>query len=526
MIAFRIDSLSGLGHFMRCKWLALAFKEQGITTTLFLDNQPETQLCEKLHQDIVIVPAGLTETQQAAWCQEYLADAGLTPSHWVIDGYKFSRQWQLAVKTPQVQVVVVDDLARVHEADWVIDAKWQGGETTQRYDNKVADNTKLLLGPEYALLAPQYGQPKGHSERQNSLLFSLGGGGDWSVLTEVISYLLHHDSEQLMIEVIIGPYATSTQKLRQLSEKFSNLHLITGENCLYQYYVRCGLFVGALGTSLYELAATQTSAVTFSIADNQLNNQQDLEQLGHYFHISDLLNNPAYEVANTLSTLLHHRMRVNKLVQSAVVKVDGLGARRVCSMLLGNHYSQKQELPKDPSAPAYIKFSPELTLRPVQDTDINRYLNARNRPDNAWRMTITKQINQLQHYRWWFANQRASFVLESEGEALLYVWHQKCEKYDQQYLIGGWFAASDKVGFVHAQLVLDWQLKETAKLWPQAHWLAVINKENKFVNLLNQRAGFIALTDGSPEFECISELFPDAKPEQFNFVAKFADNNT
>ncbi|WP_105168781.1 PseG/SpsG family protein [Pseudoalteromonas sp. T1lg23B] len=525
MIAFRIDSLCGLGHFMRCKWLALALKEQGVKTILFVDNQPEPQLCEKLHQDIVIVPSGLTETQQAAWCNEYLADEGLTPSHWVIDGYNFSTQWQVAVKTPQVQVVVIDDLARVHEADWVIDAKWQGDATFRRYDNKVSNNTKRLLGPKYALLAPQYGQPKAQLERQNSLLFSLGGGGDWSKLTEVINYMLNHD-EQLMIDVIIGPYATSTQKLKQLSEKYPNLRLITGESCLYQYYVRCGLFVGALGTSLYELAATKTSAVTFSIADNQLNNQQDLEQLGHYFHIPDLLDNPVDEIASTLSTLLHHQVRVNKLVQSAVVKVDGLGAQRVCSMLLNNDGPEKPQPPKARHTPASIQFTPDLTLRPVQDSDINHYLNARNRPDNAWRMTITQQISQLQHYRWWFSNQRASFVLESEGEALLYVWHQQYVKYDQQYLIGGWFAASDKVGFVHAQLILDWQLKETAKLWPNAHWLAVINKENKFVNLLNQRAGFIGVTEGSQEFASILELFPDAKPEQFNFVVKFADNNT
>ncbi|MCF6434700.1 pseudaminic acid biosynthesis protein PseG [Pseudoalteromonas sp. MMG022] len=526
MIAFRIDSLSGLGHFMRSKWLALALKEQGVACKLFLDNQPNKELCEPFCQDVVIVPRGLTQVQQASWCTQYLSEQGLTPSHWVIDGYKFSMQWELAVKSPQVGVVVIDDLARSHEADWVIDAKWQGHQTFSRYDDRVSEDTQLLLGPEYALLSPQYAQFKPQLQRQNSLLFSLGGGGDWSRLTELISHLLHQDNGLLKIEVIIGPYATSTEELSQLAEKFANLHLITGENSLYHYYVQCGLFVGALGTSLYELAATQTSAVTFSIADNQHNDQQDLEQLGHYFHIPDLLDYPVNEIASTLHALLQYRERLNKLAQSAAVKVDGLGAQRVCSVLLNNHHSQKQVLPKASYEETSIQITPDLTLRPVQDTDINHYLNARNRADNAWRMTITKQISQLQHYRWWFANQRASFVLESEGGALLYIWHQLFEIRGQQYLIGGWFAASDDVGFAHAQLILDWQLKETAKLWPKAHWLAVINKENKFVNLLNQRAGFVAVAEGSPEFESILALFPDATPEQFNFVAKFADNNT
>jgi hypothetical protein len=162
-----------------------------------------------------------------------------------------------------------------------------------------------------------------------------------------------------------------------------------------------------------------------------------------------------------------------------------------------------------------------LMLRPVVDKDINDYLIARNRPDNSWRMTITKKISRAEHYCWWFSQQRQSFALEQDGEVLLYLWQQKFTILQQSYWIGGWFAASDKVNFSHAQLVLDWQLKKTATESPQTIWLAVINKENKFVNLLNQRAGFVPLQDNSEAYQAACQLFPKADAKTFNFVGKW-----
>jgi hypothetical protein len=139
-------------------------------------------------------------------------------------------------------------------------------------------------------------------------------------------------------------------------------------------------------------------------------------------------------------------------------------------------------------------------------------------------MTITETISQVEHYTWWFNTRRESFVLEENGQALLYVWHQLYEIENKEYLIGGWFAANDSVNFVHAQLILDWQLNFTQAQWPNAHWLAVINKDNKFVNLLNQRAGFVPIEKDSAEYQAVQTLFSKASEEDFNYVAKYASH--
>ena len=118
-------------------------------------------------------------------------------------------------------------------------------------------------------------------------------------------------------------------------------------------------------------------------------------------------------------------------------------------------------------------------------------------------------------------SQEQSFVLEQNGQALLYVWQQLRSFQGQHYWIGGWFAASDHVNFSHAQLILDWQLQCSAEQQPDAIWVAVIHQENKFVQLLNQRAGFVRLEPDSLQCQAAQHFFPQADYTLFHFVGKW-----
>jgi hypothetical protein len=61
-------------------------------------------------------------------------------------------------------------------------------------------------------------------------------------------------------------------------------------------------------------------------------------------------------------------------------------------------------------------------------------------------------------------------------------------------------------------------LEYTQTIFPQGHWLAVINKENKFVNLLNQYMGFSKTAINKEAFDITEILFPQASTADFNFV--------
>lgn len=542
MIVFRVDTRCGLGHLMRMKWLALACSEQGQQCHFLLE---QTGLAADFFQNfpaqIHWLPAGLTETEDAVWCLEKLsalnaAAGNETAVQWVIvDGYGFGLCWETTIKQAGYALVAIDDLERSHQADVIVDAKWQGCRTLQRYMPASEGQTQpiRLLGPDFAILAPEYSSGK-DVVRSRQLMFALGGGGDWQQLTAVIALLLTDAAlESWTLLVIIGPYAVNTAELEQLSLRYPQLQLVRAPASLAAYYRSSQLFVGALGTSLYELAATKTPALTFALADNQQNQLQDLADLGHFLHLDSLIAIPAAALAQLVLVCVQNIERVKALRQSGKLEVDGLGARRIADFLLTRQEPAPApasvERAENTATAEKIFLTPALSLRAVADTDINAYLTARNRPDNSWRMTITHSIPRHEHYCWWFSQQgsqqssqqRQSFVLEQNGQALLYVWQQLRSFQGQNYWIGGWFAASDQVNFSHAQLILDWQLQCSAKQQPDAIWVAVIHQENKFVQLLNQRAGFVRLEPESLQCQATQHFFPQADHTLFHFVGKW-----
>ena len=92
---------------------------------------------------------------------------------------------------------------------------------------------------------------------------------------------------------------------------------------------------------------------------------------------------------------------------------------------------------------------------------------------------------------------------------------------DEEHFIGGWFSANDDTNFIHADLALNWQLAYTLKNHPKATWLAVINKNNKFVYLLNKRAGFEEVSSLDRSAIVIQSLFPFATESKFYFLKKY-----
>lgn len=533
MIFFRVDTKCGLGHLMRMRWLTQALVEHGQPCHFFIET---TELGIDFFSDfpakIHYLPALLSEQEDAHWCCKKIcelldeSEPGSAVNAVIVDGYYLGVAWEAQIKQAGYSLLAVDDLERSHVADIIVDPKWQGIATIKRYSSldNTNNNQKRLLGPEFALLAPEYSN-RTPSLRKKQVMFSLGGGGDWLKLTEVIEQLILEPTlAEWSFLVVLGPYAANTEKLLEISRRYSQIQLAFSPPSLYPFYVSSQFFVGALGTSLYELAATKTPALTFALALNQQNQLEHLADLGHYLHLDTLDTISASAITKLIIICLENLPRINSLCQSAKVSVDGLGAKRIAAYLLNPTQEVKSTLPALQSDNTHdaTELTPSLFLRPVADKDINAYLTARNMATNSWRMTINQNIPRHEHYCWWFKQQRQSYVLEQDGSALLYVWQQLLSFKNRRYWIGGWFAASDLVNFSHAQLILDWQLKLTEQQHPDAVWLAVIHRENKFVQLLNKRAGFIELKGDTEAFEAARYFFPKADSSLFQFVGKWS----
>ncbi|NOU50786.1 UDP-2,4-diacetamido-2,4,6-trideoxy-beta-L-altropyranose hydrolase [Pseudoalteromonas sp. JBTF-M23] len=518
MFAFRINSKQGIGHFMRCKWLALALQQRGHEIFFFLDKNPTIEvLANQLSWPVVYFPA-LSQQQDA---QQVLSAMALKAERFriIVDNYELGVEWERVIKAANVELIVIDDMAREHLCDYLIDQKYTADMHT-RYQHKVPADCQLILGPKYALLDPQYQNVESHQALpKKNIMFSLGGGGDWQLLSGLIEQLATFLDNAVTITVVLGPQATNKNSVLSLVDRFTQIKVVDSPNSLLPLYKKAHLFVGALGTSLYELMATHTPALTFAIANNQQNMSEDLEQLGHFFHIEHLLSLSVERQIKLIETLLSNHKRITKLTSCAPYKVDGLGVERVVDILLGTHSLNESERHAEVvSSNQQIIITHDLSYRPVQDSDMMAYLRARNKPSNASKMTISNAIKIDEHICWWFNNRRQSFVIYKAAQPIVFIWHQELELQQQQFIIGGWFTIDDDVSFPEALMILKWQLKFTQKVAPEARWIAVIHKENKFVRLLNQYMGFEDVSAQSLSHKAIEFAFPHATPQYFYYI--------
>jgi len=533
MILIRVSSSysAGIGHLTRtlklAKYLSPYFKIKFLVDAdndvfrRFTDNQFEVV---QLYYD------------QRTF-QNELEDAELTvciikdlkPQAIIIDDYRMGLAWESHVKKWVSHLIVFDDRDEVpHECSMLIDSKYVGHQTQNRYSGRVNLDCIKLLGPKFFLTSANGGQKKENKKLEKSILMSLGGGGDLSIFLEPIRVLLNkYNSKKLdSIYLVIGPYSINTDIFEQSIED-NRLVLIRNCTNLMPYIERCELYIGASGTTLFECLSVGCPALSFSIAENQKNDKKNFEDMGHYFHVNNFSTGMREMFTSLCLKVFRHRGRLKKLLDANNFGFDNHGGERITMQIasllgLSNQVRTLNQANNSCQSCSYEMDSPatKRTFRKVGDRDVNKYLEARNQYINSKNMTVKTEIQEIEHYCWWFENSRESFVLENEGSPLLYIWHQLVKvRNSQHYLIGGWFVAMEKVSPIEIMSALKNQLETTATQYPNVTWLAVINKKNIFVKKLNEKYGFKKIYD-IKKINIIEKIFPNANIGEFDYYEK------
>ncbi|MGD9710315.1 MAG: UDP-2,4-diacetamido-2,4,6-trideoxy-beta-L-altropyranose hydrolase, partial [Halothiobacillaceae bacterium] len=204
-VAFRVDaSLDiGTGHVMRCLTLADALAAGGAECRFICREHPG-HLIEHIRGkgyrvDALPVGASLlaingegrpTESPpHAHWlgCR-WETDAAETrailcqdkPDWLVVDHYALDARWEKALKGSYKKLMVIDDLAdRPHACDLLLDQNL--GREPGDYEALVSAHCRRLIGPQYALLRPEFAALREYSLQRRRrpeprrLLITMGG---------------------------------------------------------------------------------------------------------------------------------------------------------------------------------------------------------------------------------------------------------------------------------------------------------------------------------------------------------------
>lgn len=364
-VAFRTDASIeiGTGHVMRCLTLAATLRERG-ATCVFLCRPHDGHLLdiiageghstfampctEAVGASVADTPAG-GDPAHAAWLGaewpddaqhslQALADhTGGTAVDWlIVDHYALDARWEAALRPACARLMVIDDLAdRPHDCDLLLDQSL--GRTPDEYRELLPPGATVLVGPQFALLRPEFARLRDASLARRAarpalrrLLVTMGGvdkdNATGHILDALAACALPSD---VKITVVMGPHAPWLEQVRnQAAQMRFATEVLVGVRDMARIMAESDLAIGAAGMTAIERCALGLPTVIVAQACNQVAQAEKLANFG-----AVLVYDPsAGETGKTLATLLRKARQTETCatMSAAAAKVtDGDGLRRL-----------------------------------------------------------------------------------------------------------------------------------------------------------------------------------------------------
>ena len=314
----------GSGHLMRCLSLARALRQIGAEVRFYyaawpghadtwlnaqgfhgelLDFAVDNFLADEDAKDSANVWSTLWQQQYGHAClkawQPWLQSLNTQATSsvhrtidWCIyDNYGLAADFVKVIKPSCRQLMAIDDLAnREHPVDLLLDQNAVFGMQT-RYQTMLPADCTQLLGPQYALLRPEFYSSSmpitaqtssaRSYQRVNRILVSIGGS-DTVGLTERLCKLLFAQQvfADISLDVVVGSAYEKITELTELIAARANSRLFVQTNEMASLMRQADLAIGAGGSSQWERALTHLPSLVVAVADNQQPGCEYLQHLG------------------------------------------------------------------------------------------------------------------------------------------------------------------------------------------------------------------------------------------------------
>jgi UDP-2,4-diacetamido-2,4,6-trideoxy-beta-L-altropyranose hydrolase len=365
-VVFRVDAshVIGTGHVMRCLTLADALREQGARCHFVCRAHPGNLLgmiAQRGHAAVALAlePGGAAEggagqPVHAAWLGETQEDdarqtlqalRGIAPAWLVVDHYAIDARWERLLRPACTSLMAIDDLAdRAHDCDLLLDQNWHGPGAANRYAGLVPARCEQCLGPQYALLKPEFGQLKALMPARDGqvrrVLVFLGGSDASNQTAKVLDALARAPFAHLLVDVVIGvnhpdPHGIAAQvAARAGTSLHQNLPSLAG------LMARADLMIGAGGATTWERMSLGLPSIVISLAVNQTPMNDALMEAGYVDFLGEMDDVAPAQIAVALEACLAQPARLKHQSMSMAALSPGTGASAICARLFnfaGHH---------------------------------------------------------------------------------------------------------------------------------------------------------------------------------------------
>lgn len=333
MIFIRTDMNEKIatGHVMRCLSIADALKEQGEEVHFLLaDEQAQNLIQSRGYESIVL---------HTVWND---MDSEIPVLLAAIDRYKITRilidSYQVTLKylteiKKMVQIMYIDDLKLFcYPVDVVV---CYANYWSRFYSRQNDPSTIFLLGTKYVPLRKVFWdcERKKITKGAGRLLLLSGGSDPYGFLEQTLMLLDLRVFQH--IDVICGRYYPNYEELCGKYEKNSKISIHKSIPDIEKYMKNADMAVSAGGTTLYELCACGTPTISYSFADNQLDNVKQFASDGLIDYAGDLRYENVPKKVMKLIEPYQKNLELRKQRSQEMQKlVDGKGAIRLAQKLV------------------------------------------------------------------------------------------------------------------------------------------------------------------------------------------------
>lgn len=353
-VLFRVDGSEriGSGHVVRCLAIANELRERGMRSR-FVCRAHAGHLGEKIAaagHELVMLPLATAESDRdssavayADWLGcDWETDAAQTEAAvgsqrmtWlIIDHYALDARWEARLRPRSERMLVIDDLAdRAHDCDILLDPNL--GRQANAYARLLPATTRLLIGPCFALLRPEFSALRERSLQRRlqphmrQIMVSMGGADADNVTGRVLTALAGCAlPEDCRIVAVVGAASPWRDELLvQAASLRFGCEIRVDVSDMARLMLESDLAIGAGGGTAWERCCLGLPSIVLVLAENQRAGAQALHAVGAAELIASM-----DDVGAKLPRLLQEFQAQERLAvasQSARAVTDGRGIARL-----------------------------------------------------------------------------------------------------------------------------------------------------------------------------------------------------
>lgn len=257
----------------------------------------------------------------------------------IVDHYALDRRWETAGRSIASGLMVIDDLAdRLHECDILLDHNFYP-ELRSRYDLLIPRNCLKLLGPEFALLRPEFLAARSELGRRTSrverILVSFGNS-DLPRATLLALQLIDAVCEStIQVDIVIGAMCGFIVELQSLCARHPRWTIHGPNNQMAQLMTRADLAFGGGGVTTWERCCVGLPCLIMALAINQIAISEAAQMAKVALYLGESTKIDVNAAAAQLRRLMNEPALVADMSARGANLVDGRGAARACAVLTG-----------------------------------------------------------------------------------------------------------------------------------------------------------------------------------------------